>query len=413
VNAASWAGVAVDGLTRRLYEAAMADDPGRWAALGPVGRRDLLLAAARRCDPLLSDDAVHRAVACALDDLGGLGPLEPLLADPAVTEVMVNGGGGVWVERAGRVERRALSLDEATVMHLIERIVAPLGRRVDRSSPLVDARLPDGSRVNAIVRPVAVDGPCLTIRRFGVTAIGLDRFAPAEVVELLRSAVVARLNIVVSGGTGAGKTTLLNALAACIPAHERLITIEDTAELRLGAPHVVRLEARPANAEGLGELRVRDLVRNALRMRPDRLIVGEVRGGEALDMLQAMNTGHEGSLSTCHANSPTDALRRIETMALMSSVDLPLAAVREQVQSSVDLVVQVGREPGGGRRVCAVDEVDPPTGAGPAGPLSTSPLVRDGRVVAAPVPRPRRAGRAGIGPGPGPHGTDGRGGRRS
>jgi pilus assembly protein CpaF len=300
-----------------------------------------------------------------------------------VSEMMVNGGGSVWVERAGVVERCALTLDEATVMHLIERIVAPLGRRIDRSSPLVDARLPDGSRVNAIVRPVAVDGPCLTIRRFGVAAVGLDRFAPPEVVDLLREAVAARQNIVVSGGTGAGKTTLLNALVATVAPHERLVTIEDTAELRLGAPHVVRLEARPANVEGIGELRISDLVRNALRMRPDRLIIGEVRGGEALDMLQAMNTGHEGSLSTCHANSPTDALRRLETMALMSSVDLPLAAVREQVQASVDLVVQVGRGPDGGRRIIAVDEVDPAPGDGSARPSTTSPIVRDGRIVGA------------------------------
>jgi pilus assembly protein CpaF len=303
----------------------------------------------------------------------------------------------VWIERAGRVERYPLSLDEATVMHLIERIVAPLGRRVDRSSPLVDARLPDGSRVNAIVRPVAVDGPCLTIRRFGVAAVGLDRFAPPAVVGLLRRAVAVHQNIVVSGGTGAGKTTLLNALAAVIPAHERIVTIEDTAELRLTAPHVVRLEARPANAEGVGALHIRDLVRNALRMRPDRLIIGEVRGGEALDMLQAMNTGHEGSLSTCHANSPTDALRRLETMALMSSVDLPLAAVREQVQSSVDLVVQVGRGPDGGRRIIAVDEVDPAPFDGSAQPSTTSPLARDGRLVAAPR-RPARARPSGVRP---------------
>ncbi len=255
------------------------------------------------------------------------GPLEPILADPEVTEVMVNGPGRVWVERAGRLERVPVALDTPAIEHLIEKVVAPLGLRVDRSSPLVDARLPDGSRVNAIVPPLAVDGPCLTVRRFGARAIPLAAFAAPSVVALLAWAVAARLNVLVSGGTGAGKTTLLNALAGCIPPGERVVTVEDAAELRLPGEHVVRLEARPANAEGAGEVRIRELVRNALRMRPDRIVVGEVRGPEALDMLQAMNSGHEGSLSTCHANSPDDALRRLETMVLMGDVGLPLAAV--------------------------------------------------------------------------------------
>jgi pilus assembly protein CpaF len=248
-------------------------------------------------------------------------------------------------------------LDAATIEHLIERVVGPLGLRVDRSSPLVDARLPDGSRANAVVPPLAVDGPCLTIRRFGVQQVSLDDVCPPGVAPLLRWAVAVRLNLVVCGGTGAGKTTLLNALAAAVPAGERIITVEDAAELRLPSEHVVRLEARPANAEGVGRVTVRELVRNALRMRPDRIVVGEVRGAESLDMLQAMNTGHEGSLSTCHANSPADALRRLETMALMAGTGLPLAAVREQLASAIDLVVQVARQPGGARRVVAVEEV--------------------------------------------------------
>jgi pilus assembly protein CpaF len=235
--------------------------------------------------------------------------------------------------------------------------VTPLGLRVDRTSPLIDARLLDGSRVNVVIPPLAVDGPCITIRRFGARAIALNELCPPGMSELLAWAVRRRANILVSGGTGAGKTTLLNALAAAIPAGERVITIEDAAELRLPGEHVVRLEARPANADGLGAVTVRSLVRNALRMRPDRIIVGEVRGGEALDMVQAMNTGHEGSLSTCHANSPADALRRVETMVLMSDVALPLDAVREQLSAAIDLVVHVVRDSDGSRRVARVAEV--------------------------------------------------------
>jgi pilus assembly protein CpaF len=333
--------------------------------------------------PLLGAGLRRRLEAGVLADVCGLGALEPLLADPEVTEIMVNGPHRVWVERNGALARVPVDLDTEAIEHLIEKVVAPLGLRIDRSSPLVDARLPDGSRVNAVVPPLAVDGPCLTVRRFGTRAIPLAAFAPPEVAALLAAAVADRRNIVVSGGTGAGKTTLLNALASCIPASERVITVEDAAELALPGDHVVRLEARPANAEGAGEVRIRDLVRNALRMRPDRIVVGEVRGPEALDMLQAMNTGHEGSLSTCHANSPDDALRRLETMVLMGEVQLPLAAVRSQLEAALDLVVQVARRPDGSRRVVAVAEVL--EGGASADGGARTRLVADGtRLVAVP-----------------------------
>ncbi len=296
----------------------------------------------------------------------GLGPLEPLLADPDVDEIVVNGagpGGRVWVERRGRLEPAGEGFaGEPELRHAIERILAPLGRRVDEAEPMVDARLPDGSRVNVVLPPLAVDGPALTIRRFRPRGFG-----PADLVnvgtwtqslhDLLAAAVRDRLGILVSGGTGSGKTTTLNALSAFIPGAERVVTIEDTAELRLRQPHVVRLEARPANVEGRGEVTVRGLVRNALRMRPDRIVVGEVRGGEALDMLAAMSTGHDGSLSTVHAGSPEEALRRIETLALMGGVALPHAAIREQVAEAIDLVVHQARMPDGARRVVSVAEV--------------------------------------------------------
>ncbi|MEA2386071.1 MAG: pilus assembly protein CpaF, partial [Thermoleophilaceae bacterium] len=293
----------------------------------------------------------------------GLGPLEPLLADPAVDEVMVNGGGGVYVERGGRIEPARVGFSgEAELMHAIERILAPLGRRVDEASPLCDARLPDGSRVNVVIPPLAVDGPCLTIRRFRRGGFSLDDLVengtlPAPLATHLAGAVEARATVLVSGGTGSGKTTTLNALSGAIPAGERIVTIEDAAELRLRQPHVVRLEARPPSLGGGGEVTVRGLVRNALRMRPDRIVVGEVRGAEALDMLMALNTGHEGSLTTVHANSPEEALRRIETLALMAGVGLPHAAVREQVADAFDLVVHQARRPGGERRVSSVAEV--------------------------------------------------------
>jgi pilus assembly protein CpaF len=293
----------------------------------------------------------------------GLGPLEPLLADPTVDEVMVNGDGEVYVERAGRVAAANVAFagsDE--LMHAIERILAPLGRRVDEASPLCDARLPDGSRVNVVIPPLSVDGPCLTIRRFRRGGFSLadlveNRTLPAVLAQYLTGAVERRATILVSGGTGCGKTTTLNALSGAIPAGERIVTIEDAAELRLRQPHVVRLEARPPSVEGRGEVTIRQLVRNALRMRPDRIVVGEVRGAEALDMLMALNTGHEGSLSTVHANSPEEALRRIEVLALMAGVGLPHAAVREQVADAFDLVVHQERRAGGDRRITAVAEV--------------------------------------------------------
>ncbi|HEX5147218.1 MAG TPA: ATPase, T2SS/T4P/T4SS family [Conexibacter sp.] len=293
----------------------------------------------------------------------GLGPLEPLLADPAVEEVMVVGPGRVWVERGGRVEPAGVTFgSEAALRHAIERILAPLGRRADEAEPLCDARLADGSRVNVVLPPLALDGPLLTIRRFRAGGMSPEELVaagtlPRELCELLCACVRARLTILVSGGTGSGKTTTLGALSSFVPEGERIVTIEDAAELRLRQPHVARLETRPANVEGRGAVDLRALVRNALRMRPDRIVVGEVRGGEALDMLGAMASGHDGSLSTVHAGSPAEALRRVETLALMSDVALPHAAVRELVAGAIDLVVQQRRERDGRRRIVAVSEV--------------------------------------------------------
>ena len=293
----------------------------------------------------------------------GLGPLEPLLADASVDEVMVNGPADVFVERRGRLERApAAFAGEAELMHAIERVLAPLGRRVDEASPLCDARLADGSRVNVVIPPLSLGGPCLTIRRFRREGFSLRDLVSggtlsAELAEFLALCVAARASLLVSGGTGSGKTTTLNALSGAIPGEERIVTIEDAAELRLRQRHVVRLEARPPNLEGRGEVTIRQLVRNALRMRPDRIVVGEVRGAEALDMLQALNTGHDGSLTTVHANSPEDALRRVETLALMAGVGLPHAAVRDQAASALDLVVHQTRLPGGARAVDSVTEV--------------------------------------------------------
>jgi pilus assembly protein CpaF len=293
----------------------------------------------------------------------GLGPLEPLLSDPAVDEVMVNGPASVYVERRGLIEPAGVEFaDEAELMHAIERVLAPLGRRVDEASPLCDARLADGSRVNVVIPPLSLTGPCLTVRRFRSEGFSLRQLVeggtmPGELSEFLALCVAARASVLVSGGTGSGKTTTLNALSGAIPGEERIVTIEDAAELRLRQRHVVRLEARPANLEGRGEVSIRQLVVNALRMRPDRVVVGEVRGPEALDMLQALNTGHDGSLTTVHANSPADALRRIETLALMAGVGLPHAAVRDQVASALDVVVHQARLPDGSRVVESVSEV--------------------------------------------------------
>src|SRR4051812_28456488 len=294
----------------------------------------------------------------------GLGPLEPLLADPSVDEVMVNGASDVWVERGGRLARvgEVSFGGEAALMHSIERILAPLGRRVDEASPVCDARLADGSRVNVVIPPLALSGPCLTIRKFRRQGFSLDDLVAngtlaAPLASFLASCVRARASVLVSGGTGSGKTTTLGALSAAIPDGERIVTIEDAAELRLRQRHVVRLESRPPNVEGRGEVTIRALVRNALRMRPDRIVVGEVRGAEALDMLMALNTGHSGSLTTVHANSCEDALRRVETLALMAGVGLPHEAVREQVASALQLVVHQARGPSGERRVESVCEV--------------------------------------------------------
>ncbi len=376
---------ALDLLADQVHRRLVRDERG--GAPDHVRVRQLVAEAA----PLLDDASAAHACRLVLARVVGLGALEPLLGDPDTTDVMVNGGGHVWIERAGELIRTDVSIDEPTVLHLIERVLAPLGRHVDRANPIVDARLADGSRVHAVVRPLAVDGPCLTIRRFGARPVALDEVSSPGTAGLLDWAVRARANIVVSGGAGAGKTTLLNALAASVPARERVVTIEDAAELRLPGEHVVRLEARPASSEGAGEVRIRDLVRAALRMRPDRIVVGEVRAGEALDMLQAMNTGHEGSLSTCHANGPADALARLETMVLMGDVDLPHAAVREQVVSAVDLVVHIARQPQGRRRVVAVAE---PAGVDAEGRVHVRALAHGTQLLALPE-RPLRFAPAG------------------
>jgi pilus assembly protein CpaF len=296
-------------------------------------------------------------------DVLGLGPIEPLLRDETVTEVLVNGPDLIYVERNGRLEETAIRFRDAEdVMRVIHRVVGPLGRRVDESSPMVDARLPDGSRVNVIIPPLSLDGPCISIRKFSSAAYGAsDLIRLGSVTEglmqFLRACVGARINIIVSGGTSTGKTTLLNVLSKYLPSDERIITIEDAAELRLQQRHVIRLEYRPPNVEGKGEVTIRQLVINALRMRPDRIVVGEVRGGEALDMLQAMNTGHDGSLTTAHSNSPRDTLHRVETMTLMAGMDLPLRAIREQIASAIDLIVHLDRMADGSRKVVRVTEV--------------------------------------------------------
>ena len=298
-----------------------------------------------------------------LNEFFGFGPIQPLLEDASITEVMVNGPNRVYVERAGKLTLTNLRFDDdAHVRRVIDRIILPLGRRIDPDSPLVDARLPDGSRVNAVIPPVAIDGPSITIRKFSkhrLTVEDLIQFGSLtpQIGEFLKACVVSRLNVVVSGGTGSGKTTLLNVLSGFIPGSERIVTIEDAAELQLHQDHVVRLESKKPNLDGKGEVTVRDLVRNALRMRPERIIVGECRGGEALDMLQAMNTGHDGSLTTLHANSPRDSISRMETMCLMAGLEFPLKVVREQIASAVELIVQVSRLRDGSRRVTQVTEV--------------------------------------------------------
>jgi pilus assembly protein CpaF len=336
------------------------------AAAGGARGGDLEQAVAELVDEhaaVLSAPRRARLRELILRDTVGLGPLEQLLDDPAVTEVMVNGADAVYVERGGRIESTEVRFaSEGALRDAIERILAPVGRRVDELSPMADARLADGSRVNVVIPPLSVNGCVLSIRRFAAARPGPDELVAsgtltAELRDLLAAAVRARRSIVISGGTGAGKTTLLNALSAYISPGERVITVEDAAELRLRQSHVVRLESRPPSVEGRGEVTIRDLLRNALRMRPDRIVIGEVRGREALDLLTALNTGHDGALSTVHANSPADALRRLEMLAMMAGVGLPHAAIREQVRRGIELVVHLARSPEGERRVVEVGEV--------------------------------------------------------
>jgi pilus assembly protein CpaF len=345
-------------LGMRLFDSSLGEDQLRSYVVQEIGNlmdeETAPLSAAER----------QRLVAEISDDVLGHGPIERYLADRSVTEIMVNSDSPIYVERDGLLERtESRFVSQEHLRRVIERIVSQVGRRIDESSPMVDARLPDGSRVNAVIPPLAVDGPVLTVRKFArepfqvADLIGFGTLTP-ETAALLSACVVGRLNVLVTGGTGTGKTTLLNVLSGFIPDNERVVTIEDAVELQLHQHHVVRLESRPANIEGKGQVAIRDLVRNALRMRPDRIIVGEVRGGEALDMLQAMNTGHEGSLSTVHANSPRDALARLETMVLMAGIDLPTRAIREQVASAVDLIVHVARLRDGSRRVTDITEIE-------------------------------------------------------
>jgi pilus assembly protein CpaF len=333
---------------------------------GDVLRREIRLVVEHLCDTedhLLNRSERDRLVEEVLDETFGLGPLELLLKDPTISDILINGPKHVYVERRGKLEKTPVTFrDNGHLLQIIDRIVSRVGRRVDEVCPMVDARLPDGSRVNAIIPPLALDGPAVSIRRFGSNPLKLEdllnykAFTP-EMVMLLEGAIKGRLNIIISGGTGSGKTTLLNTLSSFIPNHERIVTIEDAAELQLQQEHVVRLETRPPNIEGKGAITATDLVKNALRMRPERVIIGECRGAETLDMLQAMNTGHEGSMTTLHANTPRDAIARIETMITMAGFELPLKALRQQIASSVDLIIQASRLQGGIRKVTHITEV--------------------------------------------------------
>jgi pilus assembly protein CpaF len=334
--------------------------------MDPLALRDRVMADINQhlgSETGISRDDRDRIARDVADDILGHGPLERLLADDTVTEVMVNGPSDVWVERQGRLYETTVRFhDDSHLRRIINKMVAQVGRRIDESSPMVDARLPDGSRVNAIIPPLSLSGPLVTIRKFSKKRLDMSDMISlgtlsTESVEFLQRCVLAELNILISGGTGSGKTTLLNALSTAVPDTDRIVTIEDAAELRLNQRHVLRLEARPKNIEGEGEIAIRELVRNSLRMRPDRIIVGEVRGAESLDMLQAMNTGHDGSLSTVHANGPRDALARIETMVLMAGFDLPVKAIRQQVASALDLIVHLERLEDGSRRVTSITEV--------------------------------------------------------
>jgi pilus assembly protein CpaF len=313
--------------------------------------------------PAIDVAAREEAFRCILNEFFGFGPIQPLLDDPSITEVMVNRANRIYVERAGKPMLTNITFDDdAHVRKIIDRIIVPLGRRLDSKTPLVDARLPDGSRVNAIIPPVSIDGPGMTIRKFGKKAMTVEdlvRFGAfsAPIAEFFKACVRSRLNIIVSGGTGSGKTTLLNVLSSFIPDDERIVTIEDAAELKLGQDHVIRMESRKPDPDGTGEVTIRELVRNALRMRPERIVVGECRGGETLDMLQAMNTGHDGSLTTLHANTPRDAISRIETMSLMGGIDFPIRVIREQVASAVQLIVQQSRLRDGSRKITHITEI--------------------------------------------------------
>src|SRR6267378_577961 len=333
---------------------------------GDTLRREIRLVVERLCDtenPLLNRMERERLIDEVLDETFGFGPLEMLLKDPTVSDILVNGPHKVYVERRGKLEKTEVKFrDNDHLMQIIDRIVSKVGRRVDETSPMVDARLPDGSRVNAIIPPLALDGPTMSIRRFGANPLKLEdllnfkAFTP-EMAMLMEAAIKARLNLIISGGTGCGKTTLLNTLSSFIPHDERIVTIEDAAELQLQQDHVVRLETRPPNIEGKGAVSTRDLVRNALRMRPERIIIGECRGGESLDMLQAMNTGHAGSMTTLHANTPRDAQARLETMIMMGGMELPIKAMRQQISSAVDLIIQANRLQGGPRKITSITEV--------------------------------------------------------
>jgi pilus assembly protein CpaF len=333
---------------------------------GDTLRREIRLVVERLCDtenPLLNRMERERLIDEVLDETFGFGPLEMLLKDPTISDILINGPHNIFVERRGKMEKTEVKFrDNDHLLQIIDRIVSKVGRRVDETSPMVDARLPDGSRVNAIIPPLALDGPSMSIRRFGSNPLKLEdllafkAFTP-EMAMLMEAAIKARLNIIISGGTGCGKTTLLNTLSSFIPAEDRIVTIEDAAELQLQQEHVVRLETRPPNIEGKGQVTTRDLVRNSLRMRPERIVIGECRGAEALDMLQAMNTGHAGSLTTLHANSPRDAQARLETMIMMSGLELPIKAMRQQISSAVDLVIQANRLQGGPRKVTNITEV--------------------------------------------------------
>jgi pilus assembly protein CpaF len=354
---------------KRIIHAKLVDklDLSRVSDLaGETLRREIRLVVERLCDtenPLLNRMERERLIDEVLDETFGFGPLEVLLKDPTISDILINGPHKIYVERRGKLEKTDVKFrDNDHLLQIIDRIVSKVGRRVDETSPMVDARLPDGSRVNAIIPPLALDGPSMSIRRFGANPLRLEdllnykAFTP-EMAMLMEACIKARLNLVISGGTGCGKTTLLNTLSSFIPHDERIVTIEDAAELQLQQDHVVRLETRPANIEGKGAVNTRDLVKNALRMRPERIIIGECRGAEALDMLQAMNTGHSGSMTTLHANTPRDAQARLETMIMMAGMELPIKAMRQQISSAVDLIVQANRLQGGPRKITSIMEV--------------------------------------------------------